>query len=73
MAMLLTVNGASLEVPGTGAAALLDVLAAAGMHDLRGVAIALDEEVVPRSHWPTCQLHEGQRIEVVRASQGGAS
>jgi sulfur carrier protein len=73
MAMLLTVNGASLEVPGTGAAALLDVLAAAGMDDLRGVAIALDEEVVPRSHWPTCRLHEGQRVEVVRASQGGAS
>ena len=72
MAMLLTVNGASIEVAGTGAAALLDVLAAAGMEDLRGVAIALDEEVVPRSDWATCRLHEGQRIEVVRASQGGA-
>ena len=70
--MLLTVNGATVEVPGTGAAALLDVLAAAGMDDLRGVAIALDEEVVPRSDWATRQLHEGQRIEVVRASQGGA-
>jgi sulfur carrier protein len=69
--MLLTVNGASVDVPGA-AAALLDVLAAAGMDDLRGVAIALDEEVVPRSHWATCQLHEGQRVEVVRASQGGA-
>jgi len=71
--MLLTVNGASVEVPGTEAAALLDVLAAAGMRDLRGVAIALDEEVVPRSDWATRQLHEGQRIEVVRASQGGAA
>ena len=71
--MLLTVNGASIEVPGSGAAALLEVLAAAGMDDLRGVAIALDEEVVPRSDWATCRLHEGQRIEVVRASQGGAA
>ena len=71
--MLLTVNGATVEVPGTGAAALLDVLAAAGMGDLRGVAIALDEEVVPRSDWATRQPHEGQRIEVVRASQGGAA
>ena len=71
--MLLTVNGATVEVPATGAAPLLDVLAAAGMDDLRGVAIALDEEVVPRSHWATCQLHQGQRVEVVRASQGGAS
>jgi sulfur carrier protein len=71
--MLLTVNGASIEVPGSGAPALLVVLAAAGMDDLRGVAIALDEEVVPRSGWATCRLHEGQRIEVVRASQGGAA
>jgi sulfur carrier protein len=71
--MLLTVNGASIEVPGNGAPVLLEVLAAAGMDDLRGVAIALDEEVVPRSGWATCRLHEGQRIEVVRASQGGAA
>jgi sulfur carrier protein len=70
--MLLTLNGAAVEVHGTGAA-LLDVLAAAGMGDLRGVAIALDEEVVPRSDWATRQLREGQRIEVVRASQGGAA
>ena len=71
--MLLTVNGATVEIPATGAAALLDVLAAAGMTDLRGVAVALDEEVVPRSDWATCRLHDGQRIEVVRASQGGAA
>lgn len=71
--MLLTVNGASIEVPGSGAPVLLEVLAAAGMDDLRGVAIALDEEVVARSDWATCRLHEGQRIEVVRASQGGAA
>jgi sulfur carrier protein len=70
--MLLTVNGAQIEVPSTPGAALLDVLAAAGMDDLRGVAIALDEEVVPRSDWESCELREGQRIEVVRASQGGA-
>jgi len=71
--MLLTVNGAAVEVPGAGGAPLLDVLATAGMDDLRGVAIALDEEVVPRSNWATCRLHEGQRIEVVRASQGGSA
>jgi sulfur carrier protein len=69
--MLLSVNGEPVEVPGAGAA-LLDVLAAVGMGDLRGVAVALDEEVVPRSEWATRRLHEGQRLEVVRASQGGA-
>jgi sulfur carrier protein len=70
--MLLSLNGAPLEVPDATGARLLDVLAAAGLDDLRGVAIALDEEVVARRDWPACTLHEGQRIEVVRASQGGA-
>jgi sulfur carrier protein len=36
----------------------------------RGVAVALDWSVLPRSHWAT-QLSEGARIEVVTAVQGG--
>lgn len=71
--MLLTVNGAQVDVPGKGPVGLLDAVAAAGLDDLRGVAIALDDEVVPRSGWASCELREGQRIEVVRASQGGAA
>ena len=37
----------------------------------RGVAVALDGEVVPRRQWDEISLREGQRIEVVRAVQGG--
>jgi sulfur carrier protein len=37
----------------------------------RGVAVALDGEVVPRRLWDETSLIEGQRIEVVRAVQGG--
>ena len=37
----------------------------------RGVAVALDGEVVPRRQWDETQLSEGQRIEVVQAVQGG--
>ncbi len=70
--MLLSLNGAPLEVPGSARAALLDVLARAGMDDLRGVAVALDGEVVPRSEWPSRDVGDGQRVEVVRAVQGGS-
>jgi sulfur carrier protein len=37
----------------------------------RGVAVAVDAEVVPRGEWPAHQLSEGARIEVLRAIQGG--
>ena len=71
--MRLTFNGAPIELPPVaGRATVRDVLAAAGMADLRGVAVALDEEVVPRSDWERHPVSEGQRVEVVRATQGGA-
>jgi sulfur carrier protein len=37
----------------------------------RGVAIALDGEVLPRSQWRSCPLGPGARVEVVGAIQGG--
>ncbi|MEA2421375.1 MAG: sulfur carrier protein, partial [Thermoleophilaceae bacterium] len=36
----------------------------------RGVAVALDGEVVPRRRWDDVPLREGQRIEIVQAVQG---
>lgn len=39
--------------------------------DARGVAVAVDGEVVPRGQWPTRTLAPGDRIEIVRAVQGG--
>ena len=46
---------ASLELPGAG----------------RGVAVAVDAEVVPRGRWEATELHDGARVEVLRAIQGG--
>jgi sulfur carrier protein len=39
--------------------------------DARGVAVALDGEVVTRSRWSDTELAEGARIEVVAAIGGG--
>jgi sulfur carrier protein len=44
----------------------------AGAPDGRGVAVALDGEVVPRGDWSTTTVHEGQQVEVVHAVQGGS-
>jgi len=37
----------------------------------RGVAAAVDGEVVPRDRWQATRLEDGQRVEVVQAVQGG--
>ena len=37
----------------------------------RGVAVALDGEVVPRGEWDTTSLSEGMKVEVLQAVQGG--
>ena len=45
---------------------------AAGAPDGRGVAVALDGEVVPRGEWATTEVREGQQVEVLHAVQGGS-
>ncbi|MCC8247834.1 sulfur carrier protein ThiS [Saccharothrix luteola] len=37
----------------------------------RGVAVALDGEVVPRAAWGTTVLSDGAAVEVLTAVQGG--
>lgn len=39
--------------------------------DARGVAVALDREVVPRGEWATTPLTPGARVEILTAIQGG--
>lgn len=37
----------------------------------RGIAVAVNDTVVPRSQWKTVRIAAGDRIEVIRAVQGG--
>lgn len=52
-------------------AQLADLLRELGLAERKGVAIAINDEVVPRSTWPTRALAEGERILVIQATQGG--
>jgi thiazole synthase len=68
--MRIELNGRSRELPED---ATLDVAvreSGAGGRG-RGVAVALDGEVVPRSEWERTPLREGQAVEVLAAIQGG--
>lgn len=62
------VNGEQRHLPaGTTVA---DVVAAL-VPSARGVAVAVDREVVPRSSWAATVLMPGARVEVVTAAAGG--
>jgi sulfur carrier protein len=64
------VNGEPRELPeGTTVSALVvDLGLPAGG---RGVAVAVDGEIVPRGEWPTHELDSAARVEVLTAMQGG--
>ncbi len=54
---------------GATVAALLDHLGVEP--ERRGVAVAVDEEVVPRTQWTGTTVVAGARVEVLTAMQGG--
>jgi sulfur carrier protein len=67
--MRLTVNGRDVveSADGLSVAALVERLTPAR----RGVAVAVNGEVVPRSTWATSRLADGDAVEVLTAAQGG--
>jgi sulfur carrier protein len=68
--MIITLNGAAADVPvGT----TLEGLLIRGGHDAgrRGIAIAMNGEVVPRGMWPRQPVSEGDMVELLIATQGG--
>ena len=68
--MNVVLNGDDREL--RDGALLADAIAASGAPaDRRGVAVAVDGEVVPRSEWDRTRLADGARVEVLQAVQGG--
>jgi sulfur carrier protein len=68
--MTIWLNGEEADL--RAGSSVADAVAATGVPpDGRGVAAAVDGEVVPRGQWKETALADGQRVEVVRAVQGG--
>jgi sulfur carrier protein len=63
------VNGEPRERAG---ATVADLLADLGVEtSARGVAVAVDGEVIPRAEWGERRVNEGERVEALSAMQGG--
>jgi thiazole synthase len=69
--MRIELNGSSCEL--AAGATLADAVRQSGAEpDARGLAVAVDGEVVPRGGWAETPLSDGQQVEVLAAIQGGA-
>jgi sulfur carrier protein len=67
--MRVQLNGEERELP--EGATVADATAVLGVDPGRGIAVAVDGEVVPRSEIGLVTLRDGQRVEVVAAIGGG--
>jgi sulfur carrier protein len=67
--MEIVVNGERRQIAAANVRALLGALGydATG----RGLAVARNDEIVPRGEWETTPIAPGDRIEIVGAVQGG--
>ena len=68
--MKIILNGNSSDLRG-GESVLAAIQQLGLPADARGVAVAVDGEVIPRAQWEVVRLSEGARVEVLSAMQGG--
>ena len=68
--MTVELNGEPVELD-EGASVAEAVERAGAGDERRGIAVAVDGEVVPRAQWGQTRLRDGQAVEVVRAIGGG--
>lgn len=67
--MVYYVNNAPQEV--AAACTVAEALTRLAMTSSRGVAVAVNDAVVPRAEWPAHRLREADRVTIIRATQGG--
>jgi sulfur carrier protein len=64
----IVVNGEAVPLELATLAELVEQKASAGR---RGIAVALNDAVVPRRAWPATRLKAGDRVEIVKVMVGG--
>jgi sulfur carrier protein len=68
--LVVSVNGDAMTVPdGSTISDVVDRLLEGA--EPKGIAVAVDRDVVPRSEWPTTPVRPGVPIEIVTAAAGG--
>ena len=66
--MKIKLNGEDLELQ--DGAVLADICSKLGI-DSKGVAFAIDSDVIPRDEWTSTKLADGTEVMMIRAACGG--
>jgi sulfur carrier protein len=65
------VNGEAHALDAADGDATLDLLVDQLGYERRGLAVAVNGEVVPRSTWSRRRLSDGDQVEILTIAQGG--
>jgi sulfur carrier protein len=70
MSIAIQLNGVAAEI--ADAATIADLLRTQGLDPaVRGIAVALNESIVPHGRWSGTPISPGDRVEIVKAFAGG--
>ncbi len=72
--MKVSVNGSERSLPEQSNVEDLKTLLAKSdpfFQEAKGAAFAVNNQVVPRAEWPKRNLQEGDKVLIIRATQGG--
>jgi sulfur carrier protein len=50
---------------------LVQAILHSGISDFKGLAVAVNDSVIPRATWNDFQLNENDTITIIHATQGG--
>jgi sulfur carrier protein len=68
--MKVIINDASIEL-NDSRPVLEMAIAYSGVKDFKGLAVAVNNIVIPRTTWNTFTINENDTITIIRATQGG--
>jgi len=67
--MNIIINGHATDLPDNSA--ISDVLKHIQQTQTGGIAVAINDMVIPKGKWATHQVAEGDKVLIIKASQGG--
>ena len=62
-------NQQTIQLP--DAITLAEALALFGIQQPAGIAVAVNDDVIPKSEWSGCILSPSDEVFIIRATQGG--
>ncbi|MBA2664887.1 MAG: sulfur carrier protein ThiS [Bradymonadaceae bacterium] len=69
--MELHINGEKRRFSQSETINVSDLLDALAVEQRRGLAVAINERVIPKSRWSEFLVNDGDAVEIIRATQGG--